>query len=85
MKLKLTSSVVKSFPRPAKKMVYRDTEVIGFGVEIRASGKATYWFYYTTPDGKAAQIKIGGCEDITFEEAKRRAKEMRSSVVLGGE
>ena len=84
MKLKLTPSAVKSFPRPAKKMVYRDTEVIGFGVEIRASGKATYWFYYTTPDGKAAQIKIGGCDDITFEEAKRRAKEMRSSVVLGG-
>lgn len=84
MKIKLTSSLVKSLPRPEKKMVYRDTEVIGFGVEIRSSGKATYWFYYTTPDGKAAQIKIGGCQDITFEEAKRRAKELRSKAVLGG-
>jgi integrase len=62
--------------------VYRCTEQTGFGIEIRATSK-TYWLYYTKPDGKAAQIKIGGHADVPFDQAKRVAKELRSRIVLG--
>ena len=85
-KLKLTSAFCRDVtcPPDVRKEVYRDTEVIGFGMEVRESG-ATFYFYYTRPNGKAAQVKIGGRGDISFEEAKRRAKELRSKHVLGGD
>lgn len=84
-KLKLTSAFCREVTcSPQKrKEVYRCTEQTGFGIEVRATSK-TFWLYYTTPDGKAAQIKIGGYSDITFDQAKRAAKELRSKIVLGG-
>lgn len=85
-KLKLTSAFCReaTCSPDKRKEVYRCTEQTGFGIEIRASGK-TYWLYYTTPEGKAAQIKIGGYADISFDQAKRAAKELRSKIVLGGD
>lgn len=84
-KIKLTSAFCRDITCPPhkRKEVYRCTEVIGFGLEVRLSNK-TYWLYYTKPDGKAAQVKIGGYTDLPFDVAKRTAKELRSKVVLGG-
>jgi integrase len=84
-KLKLTSAFCRDVTCPAhkRKEVYRCTEQTGFGIEVRANSK-TYWLYYTTPEGKAAQIKIGGHSDVSFDQAKRMAKELRSRIVLGG-
>lgn len=86
MKEKLTSVLSRTITCPpgTRKLVVRCTEVIGFGLEVRPSGK-TYYLYYTKPDGKAAQIKIGGYTDVQFDVAKRRAKELRSQTVLGGD
>lgn len=85
-KLKLTSTFCRDVTcQPGKrKEVYRCTEQTGFGLEVRQSG-ATFYFYYTKTNGKAAQIKIGARGDISFEDAKRRAKELRSQYVLGGD
>jgi integrase len=82
MKIKLTATLVKNLPVPIRKEVYRDTEVIGFGVEIRASGEATYWFYCQI-NGRLRQLRIGRLQDLTFEQAKREAKRLRSEVTLG--
>jgi Site-specific recombinase XerD len=86
-KIKLTSDlcrIVDCAPG-LRKEVFRCTEQTGFGIEVRPSGKKTYYLYYTTQQGKAAQIKIGGYSDIQFDAAKRRAKELRSKIVLGGD
>lgn len=84
-KLRLTSAFCKEVTCPPgkRKEVFRCTEQTGFGIEVRASSK-TYWLYYTAPDGKAAQVKIGGHSDVPFDLAKRTAKELRSKIVLGG-
>ena len=84
-KLKLTSAFVRDVTCPPykRKDVYRCTEATGFGVEVRRSNK-TYWLYYTRPNGSAAQIRIGGTSDVSFEAAKRKAIELRSQIVLGG-
>jgi len=86
MKIKLTSAFCREVTCPPhkRKEVYRCTEQTGFGLEVRATSK-TYWLYYTTQDRKAAQIKIGGYADVPFDVAKRKAKELRSKVVLGGD
>ncbi len=83
-KHKLTSAFCRDIicPPNKRKVVYRCTELTGFGIEVRASSK-TYWLYYTKPDGRAAQIKIGGYFDLSFERAKRKGKELRSKIVLG--
>jgi integrase len=84
-KLKLTAAFCRevTLPPNKRKEVYRCTEQTGFGIEVRATSK-TYWLYFTTPQGKAAQVKIGGASDIQFDQAKRVAKELRSKIVLGG-
>ncbi|QIG53756.1 tyrosine-type recombinase/integrase [Altererythrobacter sp. BO-6] len=84
-KVKLTSAFCRDVTCPPnkRKFVYRCTEFTGFGIEVRQSGK-TYYHYYTKPNGKAAQLKIGGVGDITFDDARRRSKELRSRLVLGG-
>lgn len=85
-KVKLTSAFCRDvLPAPGqRKAVYRCTEQTGFGIEVRQSSK-TYYQYYTKPNGKAAQIKIGGVGEISFDDAKRRSKELRSRLVLGGD
>jgi integrase len=85
MKLKLTSAFCREITCPPgkRKEVFRCTEQTGFGLEVRRSSK-TYWCYYTKPDGNAGQIKIGGYSDVSFDVAKRTAKELRSKIVLGG-
>lgn len=85
-KLKLTSAFCRDVTCPPhkRKEVYRCTEQTGFGIEVRPSSK-TYYQYFTTPDGKAAQIKIAGYSDVPFDVAKRTAKELRSQIVLGGD
>lgn len=94
MRQKLTSPLCRDAvcPPGQRKLVIRCVEAIGFGIEIRQSTKGqsthsnkTYWHYLTTPAGKASQIKIGRYGDISFEAAKRKSKELRSSIVLGGD
>lgn len=84
-KIKLTAAFCREITCPPhkNKEVYRCTELIGFGIEARQSS-ATYYLYHTRPDGKAGQIKIGGRTDVSFEQAKRKAMELRSQIVLGG-
>jgi integrase len=85
-KIKLTSAFCRDVTCPPgqRKQVYRCTEHIGFGIEVRSSGTKTYWLYFTNQSGKADQIKIGGYSDVPFEAAKRKAKELRANITLGG-
>ena len=71
---------------PGKKRTdyYSDTQT-GFGLEVRCSGKKTYFQRYFDPHGRQRQVTIGGYADITFEQAKRVAKKIRSEAVLGGD
>jgi integrase len=60
-------------------------QVTGFVFERRSSGGGTYYFRFTDAAGRQAQFKIGGECDITFAAAKRRAVQLRSEVVMGGD
>ncbi|MCW1431883.1 tyrosine-type recombinase/integrase [Novosphingobium sp. JCM 18896] len=67
-----------------RKTDYYDTQTTGFTLECRASGGKTYYLRYSDEHGKLHQIKIGRYEDISFDDARKRAKIFRSEVVLGG-
>jgi integrase len=62
-----------------------DTTVTGFVLECRSSGGRTYYLRYNDVAGRQKQFKIGRFEDVSFAAAKKRAVQLRSEVVMGGD
>jgi integrase len=69
----------------ARKIDFWDTVTTGFVLEVRSSGGKTYCLRYFDEGGRQRQLKIGGFHDISFEQARKAAKRLRSEVVLGGD
>lgn len=68
-----------------KKTDYWDTITSGFVLEVRSSGGRTYYLRYFDQNGRQRAQRIGGFHDITFDQARKKAKQLRSQVVLGGD
>lgn len=58
---------------------------VGLVLECRSSGGKTYYLRYFDQSGRQRQHKIGGFNDITFDQARKAARRLRSEVVLGGD
>lgn len=71
-------------PGKAKTDWYDDA-ITGFVLECRASGGRTYYLRYQDQGGRQKQFKIGRYQDIRFADAKKRALQLRSEVVMGGD
>ncbi len=85
-KTKLTSQFVASPTLPtSRKVDYYDTSITGFILEVRSTGLATYYLRYRDQYGDQRQVKIGDTKSISLEQAKQKAKVLRSEVVLQGE
>ena len=68
-----------------KKTDWYDRTVTGFVLECRCTGGKTYYLRYPDPAGRQRQIKIGRYEDIPFAPAKKRAVQLRSEAIVGGD
>ncbi|MEN5362051.1 site-specific integrase [Brevundimonas intermedia] len=68
-----------------KKVDWYDDTVPGFVLECRSTGGKTYYIRYLDQSGTQRQHKIGGFNDVTFAAAKKRAQQLRSEVVMGGD
>ena len=68
-----------------RKTDYWDTHTAGFVLEVRESGGKTYYLRYFDANGRQRQHKIGGHAEISFEQARKAARRLRSEVVLGGD
>lgn len=64
---------------------YYDETVTGFVLECRSTGGKTYYLRYADASGRQRQFKIGKVDDVTFAAAKKRAQQLRSEVVMGGD
>jgi integrase len=84
-KAKLTAAFCASAAcEPDKrKETYWDEQITGFVLEVRPTSK-TYALRFIEESGTQRQHKIGRYEDITFDQARKAAKRLRSEVVLGG-
>jgi len=88
MKAKITAALVKApppIPHGQRKLRVTDTEVTGFVMEVWPTGGITFWCKYTDPAGRSREVKIGKAADISVEQARRKAKEMRAQVALSGD
>lgn len=64
---------------------YDAAGVTGFVFERRRSGSGTYYLRYNDISGRQRQHKIGGVDDITCAAARKKAVQLRSEVVMGGD
>ena len=64
---------------------YFDTEIKGFLLEHRASGKATYYFRYRDAGRQVRMHRIGRSEEISLSDARAQAHQMKRMVSEGGD
>ena len=64
---------------------YYDNSISGFVLECRKSGGKTFYLRYQDANGRQRQHKIGRCEDVTVAAARKKAQQLRSEVVMGGD
>jgi hypothetical protein len=84
-KLQLTQQFVDNPPilQHKTKTDYFDTKVTGFFLEVRASGKATYYQRYRDRLRRNRQLRIGPGDAMTLETAREKAQQLRSSITKG--
>jgi len=84
-KLDPATCLTAGCPAGKRKTDLWDTIIPGFVLEIRSSGGKTYYLRYFDANGRQRQHKIGGHADISFDQARKAARRLRSEVVLGGD
>jgi integrase len=83
----ITRTLAKSPPAvPAGKRQVRvfDDRIRGFIMEVRDSGSITFWLRYADARGRAKEVRIGRLGDITVDQARQKAEQIRAAVTLGG-
>jgi integrase len=83
--VELTSAFVRQAPCPTgqRKVDYFDSKQRGFLIEIRCSGRKTYYQRYCDERGRERQFKIGRADALTAEQARRSARSILARAVLG--
>lgn len=84
-KLDAAFAAAAECPPGRSKVDFYDESVTGLILECRASGGRTWAFRYQCAAGTQKQYKLGRYEDITAAAARKRAIQLRSEVVMGGD
>jgi integrase len=70
-------------PAGQAKKDYFDQQCRGLMLEVRPTGRKTYYIRYIDQRGKQRQHRIGDARDITVAQARQAADQLRSKVALG--
>lgn len=62
-----------------------DDKLTGFIMEVRRSGNITFYVRYRDARNRQREVRLGKLGDITVEQARRRAQELRAEASLGGD
>ncbi len=62
-----------------------DDKLIGFFMEVRASGRITFYVRYNDIRGRQREVRLGRLGDVTVDQARKRAQEVKASAALGGD
>lgn len=83
-KLDAAFAAAAQCPPGRAKIDYYCVTLPGYVLECRSSGGRTWYLRYQI-DGRLKQFKIGRYEDISPANARKRAVQLRSEVVMGGD
>jgi len=70
-------------PKNQSKTDYFDTILTGFFLEVRSTGKATYYQRYRVRYGRTRQARIGPVDAMPLEDARQKARRIRSRTSAG--
>ena len=62
-----------------------DTQVTGFGLQLRPSGTKTFILVYRNKAGRVRRLTIGRYGRVTVDQAREAAKHHNGVIVLGGD
>lgn len=80
MRTRLTDRFVKSASADGRKSpIFMDDEVIGFGIQVRETGRKSFTLDYTL-DGRRRRLFIGDFPDWSTVAARDHAKEIKRQV-----
>jgi integrase len=81
----LNAKVLKTLKcsQVASKIEYQDKGCKGLMLELRTSGNGTYYLRYRDTRGKQRQHRIADERDLTLEQARKRADELRGRIAMG--
>src|SRR5215211_3769715 len=83
MKEHLTERFVKAAePDPARNIIVRDDEVIGFGIRVTTAGAKSFVLSYAIA-GRERRITIGSCPDWSVAAAREEAKRLKREIDAG--
>lgn len=68
-----------------KKRRWFDDKLTGFFMEVRNTGKVTFYVRHPSPNGRTREIRLGRLGDVTLDQARKRAQEIRAAAALGGD
>ena len=71
-RMKLTKRAVDAAKPPDGDVIYRDTELKGFGLKVTPSGRKVYFAYYRTWNGQQRRPTIGDHGRIEVDAAPAR-------------
>lgn len=74
-----------ALPPDVKKRRYFDDKVTGFFMEHRNTGTVTFYVRYTPAHGRPREVRLGRLGDVTLDQARKRAQEIRAAAALGGD
>ena len=81
----LTSRFVRAAvcPEGSEKIDFFDSQQRGFLVEVRASGRKTFYQRFRDERGRERQFKIGRADIVTIEQARRKGRTVFARAILG--
>ena len=81
----LTAKRLRTLACPAGKTKENiwDAHCKGLMLELRESGGRTWYLRYVDVRGKQRQLRIGSAEEISLDQARKRADELRGQIALG--
>jgi hypothetical protein len=85
VKLDNTTALVAKCLPGRKKTDYFCTVNQRLVLEVRASGGKTWYLRFTDSRGKQKQYRICRYGDLTVEQVRKQYRQLKSSVVLGGD
>ena len=84
-KLQLTQQFADNPPivKHKTKTDYFDTHLTGFLLEVRSSGKATYYQRYRDKHRRNRQVRIGPADSMALDQAREMGMQIRANVGNG--
>ncbi len=70
-------------PASREKIDFFDTKLSGFLLEVRASGRKTYYQRYVDAAGRQRQFKIGPANVLSLTQARRKGRSVVGEALLG--